>query len=90
MLSENESKRVLARLKRIEGQVSGIHRMVEKDSYCVDILNQISAIQSALNQVGKIILGQHVRTCVQEAFKSGSEAERRQKTEELLEIIAKM
>jgi DNA-binding FrmR family transcriptional regulator len=90
MLTENETKRILARLKRIGGQVSGIQRMLEKDAYCVDIINQITAAQAALDQVGKLILAQHVKTCIQDAFKSGTEAERRQKTEELLDVISKM
>lgn len=90
MLSEVEKKRVSGRLKRIEGQVSGIHRMVGRDAYCVDILNQISAVHAALSQVGKLVLGQHVRTCVQDSFRSGDEGDRHEKIEELLEIVTKL
>lgn len=90
MLSAAEKQTILARLKRIEGQVSGIHRMVEKDAYCVDILHQISAVQAAEAQVAKIVLGQHVRTCVKDTFSGGSEAERNQKIEELMEVITRM
>ena len=54
----------LARLKRIEGQVRGLHKMVEEDRYCVDILNQISAVRSALDALGVELLTSHVECCV--------------------------
>jgi CsoR family transcriptional regulator, copper-sensing transcriptional repressor len=80
---------VHARLKRIAGQVAGIQRMVDEDRYCVEVLLQIAAVRAALDQVGKLMLGAHVETCVVDAFASGSTGERRKKTEELLEVFSR-
>ena len=82
-------RQVHARLMRIAGQVAGIQRMVDEDRYCVDILLQIAAVRAALDQVGKLMLGAHVETCVAEAFANGSAGERRKKTEELLEVFSR-
>lgn len=82
-------RQVNARLMRIAGQVAGIQRMADEDRYCVDILLQIAAVRAALDQVGKLMLGAHVETCVAEAFASGSTGERRKKTEELLEVFSR-
>jgi len=89
MLAAAERKNVLARLKRIEGQVAALRRMVEQDEYCVDVLLQISAAQGALGQVGKIVLGSHMNTCVAEAFSGGSERQRRTKIQELLAVFSR-
>lgn len=68
----NEMKSSLvSRLNRIEGQVRGVKGMIEKDTYCDDVLNQIAAIQSALNSVGKLLLEGHMRSCVVERIQSG-------------------
>ena len=69
--TENEKKAVVNRLKRIEGQVRGIQKMVEDDRYCVDILIQISAINAALKNVGFEVAERHVKHCVSDAVKSG-------------------
>lgn len=61
---------LVRRLARIEGQVRGIHRLVEEDAYCVDVLVQISAARAALQAVGLSILDRHIRTCVSSAIKS--------------------
>jgi len=70
MLTPEIQKDSLMRLKRIEGQIKGIQRMVEERKYCVDILLQISAICGALRKVGHIILKNHIETCVTEAMTS--------------------
>jgi DNA-binding FrmR family transcriptional regulator len=80
---------VQRRLQRIAGQVGGIQRMVEQDRYCVDVLLQVAAARAALEQVGKLVLGSHVETCVAAAFGSGSAEERRRKRDELLEVFAR-
>ena len=69
-------QQLLNRLKRVEGQVRGVHQMVENDRYCVDILHQISAIQSAMNKVSLALLEDHTRHCVVNAIegKNGDEA----------------
>lgn len=77
------------RLKRIAGQVAGIQRMIEEDRYCVDVLLQVAAARAALDQAGKLLLANHVETCVADAFASGSARERKQKMDELLEVFAR-
>ncbi|WP_225213877.1 metal-sensitive transcriptional regulator [Corynebacterium gallinarum] len=70
----NDKDRYLARLKRIEGQVRGIHRMVDEEQYCIDILTQVSAVNSALRNVALGLLDDHMRHCVRDAAQSGGEA----------------
>jgi DNA-binding FrmR family transcriptional regulator len=65
---------VLARLRRVEGQVRGIQRMVSEDEYCIDVLTQISAASSALKRVAVSLLADHVRHCVAEASEDGGAA----------------
>ncbi|MDO5493001.1 MAG: metal-sensitive transcriptional regulator [Nesterenkonia sp.] len=69
----SEKSKYLTRLRRVEGQVRGIHRMVDEDVYCIDILTQISALQSALENVGLALLDDHLRHCVAHAMESGGE-----------------
>jgi len=71
----NDKEAIIKRLKRIEGQVKGIQKMVEDDRYCVDILTQISAIRSAINKVGSIILENHMKGCVSQSIKKGDSEE---------------
>lgn len=79
----------LRRLKRIEGQVKGLERMVEEGRYCIDILDQVSAVQGALGQIGRIVTRQHLATCVQEAFRSGPRAEKAKKIKELMTVVSR-
>jgi CsoR family transcriptional regulator, copper-sensing transcriptional repressor len=81
--------KALGRLRRIEGQVQGIQRMVEEDKDCVDILLQLAAVQGAVEQVQKILLGQHLEACVAEAVRSGSSRDRQKKMDELLEVLSR-
>jgi len=78
---------LVRRLHRIEGQVRGIERMVEDDRYCIDILTQIAAVNTALESLALRLLDQHVKHCVAGAFASGDKAEMEQKTAELLETV---
>ena len=71
--TEKEYKDLLNRLSRIEGQVRGIKRMVEEDAYCTDILIQVSAVNAALNSFNKVLLANHIRTCVAEDIRAGKE-----------------
>ena len=75
------------RLHRIEGQVRGIERMVEEDRYCIDILTQIGAVTTALEQVGAKLLEDHVTHCVADAISSGDEAAANDKAAEMLEAV---
>jgi CsoR family transcriptional regulator, copper-sensing transcriptional repressor len=81
---------VSARLRRIEGQVGGLLRMVEEDRYCVDVLTQIAAVRAALHKVEEQILRDHVGHCVADAFASGGIVEQRRKVDELVEAIGRM
>jgi len=79
----------LARLRRIEGQVGGLVRMVEEERYCVDILTQLRAVRAALKRVEDAVVRTHVEHCVAHAVRSGSESERRAKVEELLDVLGR-
>jgi DNA-binding FrmR family transcriptional regulator len=89
VLSEETKGKARGRLRRIEGQVQGLQRMIDGDAYCVDVLLQISAVQGALEQVQKLLLGQHIESCVADALRSGSKSERQQKVEELLDVFSR-
>jgi DNA-binding FrmR family transcriptional regulator len=78
---------LIKRLRRIEGQVRGIERMVEDDRYCIDILTQIGAVKTALEQVGAKLLDDHVSHCVAGALASGDERAANEKTAELLSAV---
>ena len=71
--SDREYKDLIHRLNRVEGQVRGIKRMVEEDAYCTDILIQVSAVNAALNSFNKVLLANHIRTCVAEDIRAGKE-----------------
>ena len=78
------------RLRRIEGQVGGLLKMVEGDRYCVDVLTQIDAVRAALHRVAEEVLRDHVAHCVADAFASGDAEEQRRKVEELIEAVGRM
>ncbi|GAB2532402.1 metal-sensing transcriptional repressor [Gracilibacillus alcaliphilus] len=82
--SKGEQDVLINRLKRIEGQVRGIQKMIEEDRYCVDILIQISAIQAALKKVGFSVTERHMKHCVHDAVVSGKGDEA---IEELMEVM---
>ena len=71
---DKEYKDLMNRLKRIEGQVRGIEGMLENDAYCTDILIQVSAITSALNSFNKVLLANHMKTCVAEGIRNGDDS----------------
>jgi len=70
---EKEFKDLMNRLKRIEGQVRGVEGMLENDAYCTDILIQVSAITSALNSFNKVLLANHMKTCVADNIRAGND-----------------
>ncbi len=84
--SEEEHKALLNRLSRIEGQIRGIHKMVENDAYCTDILMQVSAVTSALNSFSKVLLSNHIKTCVTNDIKEGKE----ETVDELVNVLARL
>lgn len=83
---EKEYRNLMNRLKRIEGQVRGIQKMVEEERYCIDIMTQVSAVQSALNSFNKVLLTNHIHTCVVHDIQAGQE----DAVEELCTTIQRM
>jgi DNA-binding FrmR family transcriptional regulator len=79
-------KEHLIRLRRIEGQVRGIAKMVEEEQYCLDILNQIRAAKAALSAVESRVLAKHLKHCLQAAFATGDDATIDRKVQELVEL----
>ncbi len=76
---------LLTRLRRIEGQVRGLQRMIDEEQYCVDVLTQVSSVMAALQKVGVIILEDHIRGCVRGAIEDGTGGDHA--VEELIEVV---
>lgn len=81
---------LLRRLRRVEGQVRGLQRMVEGDAYCIDVLHQVAAVRAALAEVGRTLLGGHVERCVVDAVRSGSRRDRDRRVTELLRALGEL
>ena len=79
----------LKRLRRIEGQVRGLSRMVEEDRYCIDVVTQIAAVRTALRRTQEEILRDHVAHCVEHAIVSGDRTEQRRKIAELMDVVSR-
>jgi DNA-binding FrmR family transcriptional regulator len=88
-MHEEKRKEVVARLKRIEGQVRGLQRMVEDERYCGDVLAQIASVHKALQGAGKLITRNHLETCVTEALRSGDEEAARRTYDEIMDLLFK-
>jgi DNA-binding FrmR family transcriptional regulator len=87
---QNDTKTaVMRRLRRIEGQIRGLARMVEDDRYCIDIVTQISAARAALRRAEEEILNDHVAHCVEHAIASGDKDDQRRKVAEIMEVLAR-
>jgi CsoR family transcriptional regulator, copper-sensing transcriptional repressor len=84
---EVATRTTVNRLKRIEGQVRGVTRMLQEDRYCIDVLRQIQAVKAALRKVESEVLKQHTGHCVEHAIKSGSAKEQREKFAELIDLF---
>jgi len=89
VLNEETKAKALGRLRRIEGQVQGLQRMLDAEAYCVDILLQLTAVQGAVEQVQKLLLGQHLEACVAEAVRAPSSRDRQRKMDELLDVFSR-
>ena len=83
---EQERRDLMNRLKRIEGQVRGLQRMLEEDAYCPDILTQASALSSAINSFCRVLLTQHLRTCVAQDIRAGHD----EAVDELADTLQKL
>ena len=84
--AEEEKKELLTRLRRAEGQIRGIEKMVEENAYCPDILIQVSAVTSALNSFNKALLACHIKSCVSEDIRAGKE----EAVDELVSVLQKL
>lgn len=84
---KHDRTKLLARLKRIEGQVRGISRMLEEDRYCIDVLTQLQAARAALVKVETQMLKDHLGHCIEDAIVSGNANEQRKKASELIELL---
>lgn len=84
--TEKEYKDLINRLSRIEGQIRGIKGMVEKDAYCVDILTQVAAVSAALGSFNKVLLSNHIKTCVTNDIREGKE----ETVDELVTMLQKL
>jgi DNA-binding FrmR family transcriptional regulator len=82
-----DKEALIKRLRRIEGQVRGLEKMVEEDRYCIDVLTQVSAVSRALESLAFEVLDDHVRHCVAGAIESGDRREAAEKSQELLDAV---
>ncbi len=87
-MMDEKHRSQLGRLRKIEGQVRGVQRMIEGGRYCMDVLTQMRAIRRALAKVEEQVLAEHVRSCVIEAVRSGDERDRDEKLQELMDVFA--
>ena len=89
MMGDAEKTKVANRLRRIQGQIGGIDKMIQEDRYCIDILTQISAVVSALRGVEDMVMQNHLNTCVADAMRSEDPKEQQEKVDEVLTVIGK-
>ncbi|TVQ36872.1 MAG: transcriptional regulator [Spirochaetaceae bacterium] len=88
MMDERRKQQTLARLKRIEGQVRGIQKMVAEDRYCMDVIAQTRAVVAALRAAEDVVMETHMNTCVADAFRSHDPAQQREKIDEVMTVLA--
>jgi DNA-binding FrmR family transcriptional regulator len=86
-MQRDDKPQLLNRLKRVEGQVRGVARMVAEDRYCIDIMTQLAAVRAALARVESELLKGHLSHCIESAIVSGDQAEQRRKAGELIELL---
>jgi DNA-binding FrmR family transcriptional regulator len=86
-MTETQTNDILNRLKSIEGHVRGIEKMVENGDYCIDIVNQILAVQRALKKVNGLVLDRHLHTCVTTAIRGESASERERVISEIMDVF---
>ena len=84
-----EKKKLQTRLRRAEGQLRAVSRMIDEGSPSTDTLVQITAIQGALGKIGELILSDHIESCVSDAIKNGNEGERQQSIDDLMNVLSR-
>ena len=90
MIEQNTKEETLTRLKKVEGQVRGIQKMLEDRRYCIDVVMQLAAAESALHRISEIILKNHLETCVLSSFRSNDEEDRQAKVDELMRVYSQL
>lgn len=88
-MNNGTKQATIRRLKRIEGQVRGLAKMVDEDRYCIDVVTQLAAVRAALRRVEEEILKDHVGHCVEHAIASGNKADQRNKVSELMAVLVR-
>jgi len=86
-MTEEHKREILNRLKSVEGHVRGIERMVDEDAYCIEVINQILAVQRALDKANSMILEHHLQTCVTTAIRGDDAAERERVIAEIMDVF---
>ena len=89
-IDQDTKMETLARLRKVEGQVRGIQKMIEDRRYCIDVVMQLAAAEAALHGVSEIILKNHLETCVLSAFRSNDEKDRQAKIDELMRVYGNL
>jgi len=89
MMSPQEKSKAINRLKRIEGQIRGIQKMIGEDRYCIDVLTQTASVVSALKGVEDFVMEQHLNTCVADAMRSDDFQQRQEKIDEVMTVLSK-
>jgi DNA-binding FrmR family transcriptional regulator len=84
-----KKKKLLARLRRLQGQLTAVSRMVEEDRHCPEVLVQVAAIKGGIGRVGQLLLEEHVRTCVADALQSGDSEQREATLSELTDLMSR-
>jgi CsoR family transcriptional regulator, copper-sensing transcriptional repressor len=84
-----QKEEALRRLNRIEGQIRGLKRLVEEDTYCVDVMHQISSVHEALRGVGKLLMRNHLQHCVTDALREGDEEKAEKTYQEIMDLVYK-
>ena len=84
---DEETTKIINRLKSIEGHVRGVEKMIDEGAYCIDVVTQIDAIQSALNKVSGLVLDKHLHTCVTTAIRGDNPAERERVIDEIMGVF---
>ncbi len=86
-MQSDTKEAALKRLARIEGQVRGVSKMISEDRYCIDVVRQVQAVKAALSGLEKVVLDDHLETCVEDALKGKNVNARREKVEELVAVL---
>lgn len=84
MIDEKTKKETQRRLKLIRGQLDGIERMIEAEKYCIDIVNQLTAVRNALEKVSLLVIKRHIESCVAHSIEAGDDARKEQRLDELM------